>query len=165
MEDDSFLPRLICSDEATLHLSGKVNRHNVRIWGTQNPRETVEHERDSPKVNVFVPFLKQRLMVLTSSRKKQLLGDCIPKCCRNDSFHNLMQIPMASFFSKMGAPPHWYQEVRDFLNASLPQHWIGHMGPEDLTLHFGAQDLQTLHPATFSCGGTSKTVFCSTISD
>jgi hypothetical protein len=40
MENDSFLPRLIFSDEATFHLSGKVNRQNVCIWGTQNPRET-----------------------------------------------------------------------------------------------------------------------------
>jgi hypothetical protein len=51
--EDSFLPRLIFSDEATFHIRGKVNCHNVRIWGTQTPRKTVEHERDSPKVNVF----------------------------------------------------------------------------------------------------------------
>jgi hypothetical protein len=53
MEDDTFLPHLIFSDEATFHLSGKVNRHNVRIWGLQNPQEALEHERDSLKVNVF----------------------------------------------------------------------------------------------------------------
>ena len=52
MEYDTFLQRLIFSDEATFHLSGKVNRHNVRIWGLQNPQEALEHERDSPKVNV-----------------------------------------------------------------------------------------------------------------
>jgi len=52
-EDDIFLPRLIFSDEATFHLSGKVNRHNDRIWGLQNPQEALEHERDSPKDNVF----------------------------------------------------------------------------------------------------------------
>jgi hypothetical protein len=53
MEDDKFLPRVIFSDEATYHPSGKVNRHNVRIWGLQIPHTTLEHERDSPKVNVF----------------------------------------------------------------------------------------------------------------
>ena len=52
-EDDTFLPPLIFSDEATFHLSGKVNRHNVLIWGLQNPQEALEHERDPPKVNVF----------------------------------------------------------------------------------------------------------------
>jgi hypothetical protein len=41
------------SDEATFHLSGKVNRHNVRIWGTAQLRATTEHESDSPKLNVF----------------------------------------------------------------------------------------------------------------
>ncbi|PNF14729.1 hypothetical protein B7P43_G08933 [Cryptotermes secundus] len=53
MEDETFISRLIFSDEATFHLSGTVNRHNVRIWGTEQPHETVEHERDSPNVNVF----------------------------------------------------------------------------------------------------------------
>ncbi|PNF18501.1 hypothetical protein B7P43_G09037 [Cryptotermes secundus] len=60
MEDELFLPRVIFSDEATFRLSGKVNRHNVRIWGIQNPRVTLEHVRDSPNVNVFcaVAFLR-----------------------------------------------------------------------------------------------------------
>lgn len=51
--DDAFVSNLLFSDEATFHISGKVNRHNCRIWGTENPNETVEHERDSLKVNVW----------------------------------------------------------------------------------------------------------------
>ncbi|PNF16639.1 hypothetical protein B7P43_G06415 [Cryptotermes secundus] len=53
MEDELFPPRVIFSDEATFHLSGKVNRHNVRIWGLQDTHVTLEYVRDSPKVNVF----------------------------------------------------------------------------------------------------------------
>ena len=53
MENDTFLPWLIFSDEATFHLSGKVSRHNVCIWGLENPHEIVQHKRDSPKINVF----------------------------------------------------------------------------------------------------------------
>jgi len=45
--------KVVFSGEATFHLSGKINRHNVRIWGTENPHETVEHVQDSPKLNVF----------------------------------------------------------------------------------------------------------------
>jgi hypothetical protein len=30
-----------------------VNRHNVHIWGTKQPHAQIEHQRDSPKVNVF----------------------------------------------------------------------------------------------------------------
>ena len=53
LEDDGFVDRLNFSDEATLHICGKVNKHNTCIWGTENPHVTLEHARDSPKVNVF----------------------------------------------------------------------------------------------------------------
>jgi hypothetical protein len=38
MEDNDFVERLIFCDEATFHISGKVNIHNVRIWGTFSVR-------------------------------------------------------------------------------------------------------------------------------
>lgn len=53
IEDEDRCSKLIFSDEATFHLSGKVNRPNVRVWGTENPRLVLQHVRDSPKVNVF----------------------------------------------------------------------------------------------------------------
>jgi hypothetical protein len=51
--DEGFLEKIIFSIEATFHISGKVNRHNVRVWGSENRHAYVEHVRDSPKVNVF----------------------------------------------------------------------------------------------------------------
>ena len=53
MEEDGFFERLIFSDESTFLLCGKVNRHNVPIWGTENPKSVVEVACDAPKVNVF----------------------------------------------------------------------------------------------------------------
>ena len=53
LEDDEFNERLVFNDEVTFHTNGKVNRHNVRTWEEENPHATIEHERDSPKVNVF----------------------------------------------------------------------------------------------------------------
>jgi hypothetical protein len=52
-EDDDFVGKLVFNDEATFHIDGKVNCHNCRIWGTENPNVMAEQERDSPKVNVF----------------------------------------------------------------------------------------------------------------
>ena len=40
--DDNFLDRVIFTDESTFHLSGHVNKHNVRIWGSANPHEMVQ---------------------------------------------------------------------------------------------------------------------------
>ena len=46
LEEDEFNERLVFSDEATLHTNGKVNGHNVCIWGEENSHATIEHERD-----------------------------------------------------------------------------------------------------------------------
>ncbi|KAJ4433865.1 hypothetical protein ANN_16178 [Periplaneta americana] len=47
--DENFANCSVLSDEATFHANGKDNRHNCGIWGTQNPRKIIQHERDSPK--------------------------------------------------------------------------------------------------------------------
>ena len=47
---DNFLDELTFSDEATFHLSGKMNRHNYRIWGTEKPHEIWQHERASRRL-------------------------------------------------------------------------------------------------------------------
>ena len=50
--DTDFLKSIIFSDEAFFHVSGIVNSHNLRIWGSENPEEYRKAERDSSKVNV-----------------------------------------------------------------------------------------------------------------
>ena len=40
LEEDEFNEHLVFSDEATFHTNGKVNGHNVRIWGEKNPHAT-----------------------------------------------------------------------------------------------------------------------------
>ena len=61
LEEDEFKERIVFSEEATFHTNGKVNKHNVRILGEENPQSTVEHVRDSPKVNVFSAISKNHL--------------------------------------------------------------------------------------------------------
>jgi len=51
--DDNFLSRIVFSDKATFHINGTINQHNVRIWSMEHRHETVKHQRDSPRVNVF----------------------------------------------------------------------------------------------------------------
>jgi len=42
LKEDGFAEKLVFSDEATFHVRGKVNCHNVRVWGTENPHATME---------------------------------------------------------------------------------------------------------------------------
>jgi hypothetical protein len=44
-EYNLFLDKIVLSDEATFHLSEKVNRHNLIIWGSQKPLQVVEVHR------------------------------------------------------------------------------------------------------------------------
>ena len=53
LEEVEFNERLVFSGEATFHKNGKVNRHNVCVWGEENPHATIKHYRDSQKMNVF----------------------------------------------------------------------------------------------------------------
>ena len=119
MEDDS-LPRLIFNDKATFHLSGKVSRHNVRIWGLKNLHEIVQHERDSPKINVssavsvrkiYGPFFFEGNTVTRNSYLEMLQDWLFPQL--NEDFEDFI-------FQQDGAPPHWHNQVRRFRNETLP---------------------------------------------
>jgi len=49
LEEDGFAEKLVFNDEVTFRVCGKVNRHNLCFWGTDNPHATMEHVHDSPK--------------------------------------------------------------------------------------------------------------------
>ena len=40
-EDETFLKRVCFSDKATFHVSEKLNKHNVRIWGSVRSKKGV----------------------------------------------------------------------------------------------------------------------------
>ena len=61
LQEDEFNERLVFSDKSTLHTNCKVNRHKVRIWSEENPHATIEHERDSPKMNVLCAISKNHV--------------------------------------------------------------------------------------------------------
>lgn len=60
--DEDFLKKVCFSDEATFHVSGTINRHNVRIWGSETPHAVVELQRDSPKVNVWCGLMHNKII-------------------------------------------------------------------------------------------------------
>jgi hypothetical protein len=61
-QNPNYLSYVMFSDEATFHTCGKVNRHNIRIWGSENPHSVREHVRDGTKVNVWCGMMKDRII-------------------------------------------------------------------------------------------------------
>ncbi|GFO32308.1 hypothetical protein PoB_005881300 [Plakobranchus ocellatus] len=81
MENEpDLLSKIIFSDEATVHLRGKMNRHIVKIWGTQNPHATLEFESDSPKVNVFCAITEGCVETFFSLKYYPSLALLWPRC-------------------------------------------------------------------------------------
>ncbi|PNF20161.1 hypothetical protein B7P43_G00613 [Cryptotermes secundus] len=158
MEDEDFAAKLIFSDEATFNLSGKVNRHNVRLWGTENPRAIVALERDSPKLNVFCAMSQTKLYGPFFFCEKTVTGT---------SYLDMLQLWLWLFpqlvadsgdfvFQQDGAPPHWNINVRRYLNNELRHRWIGRVGEDDAALFAWPPRSPDLTPCDFFLWGYIK---------
>ncbi|PSN49418.1 hypothetical protein C0J52_23130, partial [Blattella germanica] len=102
----------------------KVNRHNVRIWWTENPNAIIEHVRDSPKANVFCAISKLKVygpFFFMEPTQNWLM----PQMDENSDDY---------IFQKDGCPAHFHNDVQDYLNINLSQRWIGGFEPEDEAL-------------------------------
>lgn len=128
-DDNNYLKRLCFSDEATFHTSGKVNRHNVRIWGSENPHYVVEHIRDSPKVNVWCGLLHNTVIGPFFFSENSVTADIYLDMLQLFVIPQLSDLQPNVIFQQDGAPPHWGLCVRDFLNETFPDRWIGRDGP------------------------------------
>lgn len=128
-DNPDFLSQVIFSDEATFHTSGKVNRYNCRIWGTQHPHVLREHERDSPKVNVWCGLFQDRVVGPFFFAEATVTGIVYLDMLENFVMPQLEDIGHQVFFQQDGAPPHWNLRVREFLDERMPGRWIGRGGP------------------------------------
>ena len=150
--DENFLNRLCFSDEATFHLSGRVNRHNCVFWDTSNPHAVQEVPIKSPGITVWCGLFCDQIIgpfffesTVTSKSYKEMLEDFfIPQLKRKRRF-------TTTIFQQDGAPPHWSLEVRSLLNSKFPGRWIGRDGP----FHWAARS-PDLTPLDFYFWGMLK---------
>ena len=127
--DGGYLNRVLFTDEATFHVSGRVNRHNVRIWGTDNPGVHRELERDSPKVHVWCGIFHDRVIGPFFFSQPTINQENFLDMLEQFVYPQLNTIQHDIIFQLDGAPPHWGLDVRASLNAHFPDRWIGRSGP------------------------------------
>lgn len=127
--DETFLSRVMFTDEATFHVSGAVNRHNVRIWGSESPQALREHMRDSPKVNVWCGLMINRIVGPFFFQEPTVDGAIYLDMLEQFAVPQITDLQPNVMFQQDGAPPHWSLDVRTFLNDTFPQRWIGRGGP------------------------------------
>lgn len=93
---------------ATFHLSRNVNNHNIRIWGLEQPHETVKHLRDSQKVNMFCTVSKKKFMVHSSSWRTLVTGSTYLDML----FPQLQADRVDLLFQQDRASQHWQLAIR-----------------------------------------------------
>ena len=125
--DKNFLQHILFSDEAHFHLSGYVNRQNMRFWGSENPHDSVEAPKTRARVTVFVAlgqdagligpyFFEDKEGVAetikTDNYIKLIKGKLIPALKRKGNIKKCI-------FQQDGAPPHCSRVAIDWLTEKF----------------------------------------------
>lgn len=129
--DPVFLSNICFSDEKTFSINGGPNRQNYRFWSTANPHLfATTHTQYPQSLNVWCGIYNNNIVgpyfidgTLTGQKYLDLL--------ENKVFPDISEMCGANqiTFQHDGAPAHCTKEVTDYLNAVLPDSWIGRNGP------------------------------------
>lgn len=133
------------SDEATFNLDGLLNRHNDVLWSQANPNRTIEKRQKSVSLSVWCALSSFGVIGPyffhadpgTDRNGRQIFGPNFNPCTVNSTNYLKMLkdfvIPALKrypdfedfYFIQDGAPAHFGNQVRAYLNQELGSRWIG----------------------------------------
>jgi hypothetical protein len=93
IDSANLINNILFSDEATFHTRGKVSRNNCHIWADEKPPDSLEWERDKPKVNVWIGMTQSICTDISSLQRLQKHDPCILTCLKNSLNINSLQMP------------------------------------------------------------------------
>lgn len=126
----NFLTNVLFSDEAGFCRNGIINSHNLHMWAEENPHAVVQTRYQNRfNINIWAGIVGNHLIgpfVLNN----RLDGASYLQFLQENLLDNIpLNIRPQFWFMHDGAPPHYSAIVRDFLNQTCPNRWIGHRGP------------------------------------
>lgn len=132
-QDRFFLNKVLFTDEAGFTREGIVNFHNNHVWAEENPHAIFESRfQNKFSINVWAGILGDRL-IGPYIMPQRLDGPAYLDFLQNTLPLLLEDVPyqqrLTNFFMHDGAPPHFSRLVRDHLNQTHPDRWIGRGGP------------------------------------
>lgn len=132
IENESFLKNILYTDEASFKSNGALNRHNMHYYSTVNPywMRTVDNQRVW-SLNVWGGIIGTHV-VGPHFFDGTLTGAIYLDFLRNDLPTYLEEVPLQvrqdMWYHHDGAPPHYAHHVRDYLDQTYPNRWIGRGG-------------------------------------
>ncbi|CAF4230737.1 unnamed protein product, partial [Rotaria sordida] len=150
-EDPIILDRILWTDEAIFQTNGRVNRHNCVYWSDTNPHFIIEQELNVPRVIVWGGIWSNGVVgpfffednVTSQTYLQMLKNHIIPQLEEQPTFQTMI-------WQQDGAPPHYGQAVRDYLDDTFSE-WIGRRG----TVEWPPRS-PDLTPCDFSLWGVIK---------
>lgn len=127
-EDPEFQVNVLFSDEASFTKEGIFNSRNSHIWDDENPHAVVQkgyQQRFS--VNIWAGIVGDRL-IGPYLLPQRLTGAIYLNFLRHVLPELLEDVPPQMWLQHDGAPAHFSAEVREFLNNTFPNRWIGRGG-------------------------------------
>ena len=124
---------VILFSDASFTRGGVNHLRNVHTWSHDNPHETsVTSFQRRFSVNVWCGVLGNKL-IGPFVFDNNLTGNTYEAFLRNELPGLLEDIPLMirsqMYFQHDGAPPHYTRHVREYLNESFPNRWLGRRGP------------------------------------
>ena len=128
-EKPGYLKNIFFSDEANFHVSGHVNRQNMRFWGSTNPHDTIEGPKSREKVIAWAglsyecgligPFFFEDAdgksdTVKTANYLDMMKKRVIPALKRRGRYSTCV-------FQQDGAPPHCSREAIGWLTKKFDE--------------------------------------------
>lgn len=128
-ENRGFLSQILWTDEATFHSDGSVNRHNMHYWSATNPHwmQQVQHQ-GKWSVNVWCGILGGQIIgpyIFHGSINGQIYYDFLSNILPILLEEVPLQIRQIMYFQHDGCPAHYSANVRQFLDITFPDRWIG----------------------------------------
>ncbi|GFV56427.1 uncharacterized protein TNCV_1709771 [Trichonephila clavipes] len=130
-----FAASVLFTDEASFSREGIFNTHNSHSWAAANAHVTrTRAAQDRFLVNIWAGILGDHLIGpyilpdrLTGPRYLIFLEQVLPELL--DSAHVTAATRTSMWFQQDGAPAHFSISVRNHLDATCGERWIGRGGP------------------------------------
>lgn len=127
--DREFLNNVLFTDEATFTRRGVFNFRNKHIWDNENPYVVTErHFQREFKINVWCGIIGNHLLG-PHELPPNLNGDLYLDFLQHHLVNYLDDLPLNLrqnlYFMQDGAPPHFSVQVRNYLDQTFPDRWIG----------------------------------------
>lgn len=126
---------ILWTDEALFTRVGVYNQHNEHWWSHQNPHVIKEsHHQVRFSANVWAGIVGDRI-VGPYFIEGRLTGLAYLNMLQTVIADMMDDVPLAIinhpefYFQQDGAPPHFANIVRQYLNTEYGNHWIGRQGP------------------------------------